>query len=224
MEQPCYKCGQVLEEGRPFCPHCAAPQIRVVVAEPAPSGAPFAERVDSSSSEVVLPASKTVPILALPMNWSQALKPCALAALVASVLMVLGLHPLVAMFSVGFLSIVFYRQGRPGMAIRPGVGARLGAVSGLLCFTALSILEVVAVLVMDKGPEIRKVVLQQFEQAASRTSDPQVLAIFEKVKTPDGLELAMLFIVVFGFLAAIVLGATGGALGALLMGRRNKGE
>ena len=36
MEQPCYKCGQTVEEGIPFCPHCSAPQIRVVVAEPAP--------------------------------------------------------------------------------------------------------------------------------------------------------------------------------------------
>ena len=34
MEQPCYKCRQLVEEGRPFCPHCGAPQIRVLVAEP----------------------------------------------------------------------------------------------------------------------------------------------------------------------------------------------
>jgi len=225
MEQSCYKCGQVMEEGRPFCPHCSAPQIRVVVAEPVPAAAAsFADRTDSSPREVALPASKTVPILALPMKWSQLLKPCALAALVASALMVLGLHPLVAMFCVGFLAVAFYRQGRPGMAIRAVVGARLGAISGLLWFTASAILELIVVVVMHKGPEIRKVVLQQFEQAASRTNDPQVLALFEKVKTPEGFELAMLLIVAFGFVAAIALGASGGALGALILGRRNKSE
>jgi len=220
MEQPCYKCGQLVEEGRTFCPHCAAPQIRVVVTESVP--ATLTERADSSSSEVALPASRTVPMLALPMTWSQALKPCALAALVASALMVLGLNPLVAMFCVGFLSVVFYRQGRPGTPIRVGVGARLGLMSGLVWFTASAILELIVVLVMHKGPEIRQVVLQQFEQAASRTNDPQVLALFERIKTPEGLELAMLFIVAFGFLAAIALGASGGVLGALILGRRNK--
>ena len=224
MEQPCYKCGQVVEEGRTFCPHCAAPQIRVVVAEPLPASASFAERADSSSGEVILPASKTVPILALPMTWSQALKPCALAAFIASALMIMGLYPLVAMLCVGFLAVVFYRQGRSGMAIRIGVGARLGAMSGFLWFTASALLELILVLAMNQGSEVRKIVLQQFEQAASRTNDPQVLALLERVKTPEGFQVAMLVIVVFGFLAAITLGAGGGALGALILGRRNKGE
>ena len=77
---------------------------------------------------------------------------------------------------------------------------------------------------MNQGSEIRKIVLQQFEQAATRTSDPQVLAFIERAKTPEGFEVAMILIIVFGFLAAVALGAGGGVLGALIFGRRNKGE
>src|SRR5206468_6389886 len=107
MEQPCYKCGQTVEEGTPFCPHCSAPQIRVIIAEPPPLPLAFAAATTTHEA-TVLPASQTVPVLALPMQWSQAFRPCALAAVVASLLMSLGLNPFVAMFSVGFLAVVFY--------------------------------------------------------------------------------------------------------------------
>ena len=113
MEQPCYKCGQVVEEGVPFCPHCSAPQIRVVLAEPAPS--PIFAAVGPSQDTAAFPSAQIVPVLALPMQWAEAFRPCALAALVASLLMSMGLNPFVAMFSVGFLAVVFYRQRRRGI-------------------------------------------------------------------------------------------------------------
>jgi len=222
MEQPCYKCGQLVEEGRVFCPHCMAPQIRVVVAQSVAAATPSAEAGSLPQSEPPLPAAETVPVLALPMHWSQAIKPCALAALVASVLMLLGLHPLVAMFSVGFLAVVFYRQGRPASEIKAGRGARLGALSGLLWFATSAVLGTLRVLLMHEGPEIRKTLLQVIDQTASRTSDPQAIAMLDRFKSPDGLEFFMVFILIFGFFTAIVLGAAGGALSGIIMGRRNK--
>lgn len=222
MEQPCYKCGQLLEEGRVFCPHCMAPQIRVVVAEPVAAAVPLSEAAGLPQSESPLPATQTVPVLALPMHWSQAIKPCALAALVASVLMLLGLHPLVAMFSVGFLAVVFYRQSNPGSEIKAWAGARLGALSGLLWFATSAVLGALRVLLMHQGPEIQKTLLQVIDQTASRTNDPQAIAILDRFKSPDGLEFLMVFILIFGFFTAIVLGAAGGALSGTIMGRRNK--
>lgn len=221
MEQPCYKCGQTVEEGIPFCPHCAAPQIRVVVAEPAPQPLAFATAATTNDS-VALPATQTVPVLALPMQWSQAFKPCALAAMVASILMYLGLNPFVAMLSVGFLAVVFYRQGRAGNAIRPAVGAGLGALSGLLWFAISSVFEALIVILLHKGPELRTALITKIQELASQTTDPQLLAVLERFKTPDGLEFLMLMSLVVAFLASIVLGGLGGALGAAILGRRNR--
>jgi hypothetical protein len=217
MEQPCYKCGQLVEEGRPFCAHCAAPQIRVVIAEPVTAAvtASLAEAAGPSQKSDVLPASQTVPVLALPLQWSQALKPCALAALVASVLMSLGLHPFVAMFSVGFLAALLYRQRQPEVELKAWMGARLGALSGLLWFAASAILETAIVLALHKGPEIRKAMIDIVDQAASRTNDPQVLEVLNRLKAPDGLEFLMI--------VAIVLAAMGGAVAGMILGRRNKG-
>lgn len=221
MEQPCYKCGQTVEEGVPFCPHCSAPQIRVVVAEPVPQPLAFATATTSQGSEA-LPASQTVPVLALPMQWSQAVKPCALAALVASLLMYLGLHPFVAMASVGFLAVVFYRQRRPGIMVKAAAGAGLGAMAGLLWFAMSSIVEALVVIFLHKGPELRNALIAKIQEVASQTSDPQVLAMFERAKTQSGLEFLMLAGLVFAFLASIVLGGLGGALGGAILGRRGR--
>jgi len=222
MEQACYKCGQSVEEGRPFCPHCMAPQIRVLVEEPVMAAAHLSEPASVALATDSLPASETVPVLAVPMGWSEALKPCALAAVVASVLMGLGLYPWVAMVSVGFLAVIFYRQGHPATGIRAATGARLGALSGLLWFAMSSLLEAFAVLVLHKGPEVQKALSEALEQFSKRTSDPQTLAMFERFKTPQGHEFLMLLILVMGFFTAIILAAIGGALCGAVLGQRNK--
>ena len=156
------------------------------------------------------------------MEWSQSLRPCALAAFVASLLMYLGLNPFVAMLSVGFLAVVFYRQRRPGIMIKAMAGAGLGALSGLLWFSMSSVLEVLIVIFLHKGPEIRAALLTKIQEAASKTSDPQVLCVFERFKTPGGIEFLMLAGLVFAFLASIVLGGLGGALGGVVLGRRDR--
>lgn len=218
MEQPCYKCGQSVEEGRPFCPHCAAPQIRVLIPEPVAAGPIIPETGVLHSDE--LPSSQTVPVLAVPMRWNDALKPCALAALVASGLMALGLNPFVAMFSVGFLAVAFYRQGRREFTIKVMSSVALGALGGLLWFAMSAVLEVSILLSLHKGPELRTELLTRIQQAASQTNDPQVLAVFEKLKSPSGLEILMVSGIIFAFIASIVLAGIGGALGGVIFTRR----
>ena len=222
MEHSCYKCGHTIEEGRPFCPHCSAPQIRVVISEPIPAAAPLSEVASVPQVPAARPASETVPVLAVPMLWSHAVRPCALAALVGSLLMFLGLHPLVAMLVVGFLAVVFYRQGRMGASLAAGAGAKLGTLSGLLLFAVSSILLAGWVLVLHKGPEIRQTLIAIIAQAAARTSDPEALAVFDRLKTPEGFEIFMVASLIVGFLASVALGALGGVLGASVLGRRHR--
>lgn len=221
MEQPCYKCGQAVEEGVPFCPHCMAPQIRVVVAEPVPQAAVSVPAAIPAAAESS--ASPTVPLLALPMQWSQALRPCALAAVVASVLMSLGLNPYVSMFSVGFLGVIFYRQRRSGTVLNGFFGARLGALSGVFCFVITALLAALAATLPDFRAKFREQLLESAQKfAASHPGFPALQAQLEQLKTPEGLVQAIIVGSIVFFVLSVLLAGLGGALGGAILGRRDK--
>jgi hypothetical protein len=221
MEQSCEKCGQTVEQGIPFCPHCSAPQIRVVIAEPLPQ--PLAYAGPSMKDSAVLPASQTVPVLALPMQWSQAVRPCTLVALVASAAMVLKLMaPLVAVVGAGFFAVAFYRRNCPGVLVRAGSGARLGALCGLFCAGMTAVLEALRVVVLNEVGEIRRMMLDSLQQVAARYSDPQAQPTLEFLRSPAGLVFMMVFLLIFVFLTFLLLGTLGGALGAATLGRNDK--
>lgn len=219
MEQPCYKCGQVVVEGRPFCPHCFAPQIRVVVAEPV--AAPVAAVHAGSSQDDALPASETVPVLAVPMGWSQAAKPAALAAGVGMILMAFRMYPFVAMLVMGFLATVFYRQGQPSAPIKTAIGMRLGALSGLFASGFMTLLSALGTLIPDLRDKLHEKTIEYFQQsAASQPGNPQFQALLEQLKTPEGYIAIMIALGVLLLVLSIVLGSLGGAVGAAILGRR----
>ena len=160
MEQPCYKCGQAVEQGIPFCPHCTAPQIRVVIAEPVAGPAVFPENTESSDDAAILPERSQTLLVVLPVRWAQILKPCGLAALVATGLVGLGLNLFVAMIGTGFLSVVFARQWRPGTVVKPTAGAGIGALGGLLWYALSSLMGTLIVVFLHKGGEVRNQLIE----------------------------------------------------------------
>jgi hypothetical protein len=151
--------------------------------------------------------------------WSNALPACALAAAIAAVLMALGLMvPLLAVVGAGFLAVGFYRRRNPGVLIKAGAGARLGAVSGLLCF----VLEALALAIFHKGSLLRDKMFEAMQQAASRTTDPQAVAMLDYLKSPAGMALMIVFVLIFAFVAFMILSSLGGALGGIVLGRANR--
>jgi hypothetical protein len=220
MEQPCHKCGQAVEEGIPFCPHCAAPQIRVVLAEPPAAHVFAAEGIGTAVADSSFETSEAIP--PVPVAGSHMFKPCALAALVGSILVSVGLNPFVAMIGVGFLGVLFYKQRLAGAGVRPGTGAVVGAVSGAFWFVLSSVVGAVVILFLHKTQEVRDQLITKLNQAATQTSDPQTLAIFDRLKSPDGIEFLMIAGLIFAFLLSIILASVGGALGAAIVGRRGR--
>jgi hypothetical protein len=222
MEQPCYKCGQTVDEGIPFCPHCSAPQIRVVIAEPAPPPLAFAA-AETSQDAAVLPASQTLPVLALPMQWSHAFKPCALAALVALMLVLLRLYPAVAMLSAGFLAVVFYRQRRPGIPLRAFEGARLGALAGIFFSIIISLFLAFAVTIPDVRAKMQDEAIQGEQKVAAWfPANPSIQAEIDQLRTPRGFETALVEASIVFLAFSILLAGLGGALGGAVFRRRDK--
>jgi RNA polymerase subunit RPABC4/transcription elongation factor Spt4 len=222
MEQSCYKCGVAVEEGTPFCPHCSAPQIRVMIAEP-PAAAALSNLSINAQGEAALPASQTVPVLAVPMQWSGTAQPCALAALIAAVAMVLKLMmPLLAALGTGFLAVAFYRSRNPGVAVTARAGARLGALSGVLCSGITALLLPLRVALFHEGGAIRDALLENLQRTAARYPDPQFQATLDFWRTSTGLGLMLACMAIFCVVSLILLGALGGTLGGAILNRRNR--
>jgi hypothetical protein len=219
MEHPCHSCRQAVEDGVPFCQHCGAPQIRVATAEPLLASESEGAEGQSPRDLDAFQTSQHVSKVVSPMPWSNALPACALAAAIAAGLMALGLMvPFLAVVGAGFLAVGFYRRRNPGVLIKAGAGARLGAVSGLLCFGMSAVLEAI----FHKGTVLRDKMLEAIQQAASHTTDPQAVAMLGYLKSPAGMTLMIAFVLVFAFIAFVALSSLGGALGGILLGRANR--
>jgi len=217
MDHSCHKCGHAVAEGRPFCPECGAPQIRVLIPEPV-SGPGATEAVTGAlAGEGVF---SPVPSDVLPVHLSHGMLSCLLAAGISIGLMFVGLNPLAASLGAGVLAVVFSARRNPGVPIRTGWGASLGALAGLVLFGLTVILETLAVVWLHKSAEIRDAMIEKVEQAASRYPGPDMQPFLEYVKSPDGFAVMMVASVVFGLVAFVLLGSAGGAVTAAFLRRR----
>jgi hypothetical protein len=217
MDQPCYKCGQTVEEGGVFCPHCRAPQIRVIVAEPATVPA------TTSGQPVPLTASETVPVIAVPMSWDLAAQPCAISALIAALGIVTKLiNPIVASIGAGFLAVALYRRRNPEIAVHARTGARLGAICGFFCFGVTAILGAVRVAVLHEGGRIRAFLLDVVQQTSVRYNDPQYQPSLDFLRSPAGLLTILVAYLIVTLILFILFGMLGGALGGAGLSRRDR--
>lgn len=200
-----------MEDGTPFCAQCGAPQIRVGGAESAePHSYPG---VAGSPS---YPGSTSI-------QWSQALPSAALAGLIAAGLMFIPLGAFgLGMIAAGVLAVLFYRRRNPLGNLTPGIGARLGALSGILGFGMFGIFTAVEVLVFHSGGELRAALLEAVQQSVARTSDPQARQMLDYLKSPPGLALVMALGLAVMLVFFLILSSIGGALAAVLLRRRER--
>jgi hypothetical protein len=206
VEHPCYQCNAPVEEGVAFCPQCNAPLIRVAVPD--------------ETSELPLPLPLRPVLSAAGIQWPRALGPAAMAGFIASILMLFPLGAFgLGMILAGILSVVFYRWRNPGSTLTSGMGARLGAMSGLLGFVMFLFFAAISASLAG-GSELRRILLQAVEQSAARANDPQSQRVLEFLRTPQGLAAVMIAGIAFAFVAFLVLTSLGGAIGAALLGRR----
>jgi zinc-ribbon domain len=227
MDHPCHKCGHSIEDGKAFCLQCGAPQIRVAVAEPpsptvagnVSSDGLTAFSLDPPSAPIALSA----PALATRVQWPRALRVCAVAALVSLVIIALRLMvPLLAVFGAGCLAVILYRYRNPAWQAGVRSGAQLGAVTALLSSGVIGIFSAIAFAVLQAGGQARQQVLDALQQVATRSSDPQVQAALDLLKTSDGLGNKLVLALIVFFLISVAAGSLAGALTSTFIGRRKR--
>ena len=203
-----------MQEGTAFCPQCNAPQIRVAMPEsltPPPGSSGRGPQPRRHIRYSISPLGTRI-------DWSQALPATALAGLIAAILM---LTPLMAfglgMLIGGSLSVVFYRRRNPVANITPGMGSRLGMVSGVLGGCIFTVLLSARTILLHEWGQVREKALEVVAQAAARNPDPQAQQALEFFKTDQGIALLVTSAWIGTLVAFVIFSGLGGAIGAALL-------
>jgi len=212
VEHPCQKCGTTVEDGRPFCPQCRAPQIHVQVAISDAEVAPGLNRAPDEFS----------PAIAVEMR--QASSGSALdrgkavrAALKAGVLGVfIGMIPLLGMVLTGALAVFFYRRENR-VSPATALGSRLGGAAGVVAFAINALMITIRIFIFHAQQEYIDAILKIAQRVGANAADPDIQASIHNLFTPSGLVITFFF----GMIFTVVLASVGGALASLLLRPRN---
>jgi hypothetical protein len=159
------------------------------------------------------------------IQWDAAVKGAFLSGLVATVLSAapyVGLGCCLWLLGTGALSVWLYQRRIPGVYVTPGMGMRIGAVSGTVGFIATTIWSVIH-FARDSG-EVRAVMAEQLEKSIAANPDPRVQDIMRQfvnnLNTPEGLATFFVLMMVIMAIVFVLFSAAGGALGASMFARR----
>ena len=204
MEHPCSKCGVTVEDGIAFCPHCRAPQIRVLTND---------HTTESSTSALPIPSDSRLVASALrpsSVHWRQALPAAALGGVTAIVALMIPMAAWGPAYAVGgAIAVLIYH--RRAQALTSGAGAKIGAASGAFAFLIMCIL--MLGMYVYHPDELRKGITDSLAQLSSRGYDPQgTQQAIEILNNPSGLG----FFVGVGLAMLAVVFIAGSSIGGAL--------
>lgn len=211
MDHPCEKCGAVVEDGRPFCQQCRAPQIHVQVAVQSGETAAAVNDAQGERSARVSEAGEVDPLSVLEPALSdrgRAGRVALKAGLLGAVLGIIS--PAIGVVLAGTLAVFFYRRQK-GLTPSIRIASRLGGAAGIVSFTVDYLLLVIEIFAMHAQREYTDKFLKVWETLGYSPTDPQVQASVRMLLAPSGLMLTF----VFGIIFAVILAALGGAVAAL---------
>jgi hypothetical protein len=197
-----------VEDGRPFCPECRAPQIHVQVADTDTVGVDAETSVAAQSPPIRIPQvtdfEHTHELRPGLFHQRAAVKAAIWAGCAGSFI---GIIPVIGIVLTGALAVYLYRrEARSSPA--PAMGARLGGAAGIVLF-AVNAIFIIPIVVMHAQRECIEALTQVMQKLGIDTTNAQFQAGIGDLFTPAGLAKS--------FVVAVILTAVGGALGALVM-------
>jgi len=212
VEHSCAKCGSIVEDGRPFCPQCRAPQVRVQVAGP-PEQAGVAPLLDSRTTPD--PLERLAYGLPVGSRLFRVALQAGLLGVIAN-LIPLGL----GMVLTGILAALLYHRAF-GQRLPAAKAGRLGAMAGAIAFAVSSLLTVLAIVVFHAQDQFRDFLMKAIDQRAA-SSPPEAQAVLQWMHTPNGFATVLALSTVFALALSVLLAAIGCMVGAVLFRERNR--
>jgi len=218
VEHSCQQCGVTIEDGRPFCPQCRAPQIHVQVASAEPPASLPLTPPDQLGAGVSL--EPTLPAAYLGQAGSRRIlnrRSAVRAALKAGVLGVfIGALPFIGIVLTGYLAVYFYRRER-GLVPVAALSSRVGGAAGVVAFAINAALMTLRIFVFHAQQEYIDFLTQIARKIGADPADPNIQAGIRNLFTPAGLAASLFF----WMLIAVALASIGGALASFFLRTRN---
>jgi hypothetical protein len=210
VDHPCQQCGVAVEDGRPFCPHCRAPQVRVIVA------APPAPVTLSSESE---PAADPLDRVSYHSPAATGLFRIALQA------GLLGIIANIIPFGIGnvltgILAGLLYHRAA-GQTLPTSTAARLGAAAGAIASAIYWLLATVTMIFSHSENQIRDMVIAAVSRRADASS-PEFQSLVQMLRTPEGFATVLVAGVIFVVILSVFFAVIGCVIGAVLFRERNR--
>jgi hypothetical protein len=218
VEHLCQQCGTPIEDGRPFCPQCRAPQInvRVASAEEALSTSVISLQ-DVSPDTYPQTRQASAQLHQAASRRSLDKRAAVHAALKAGVLGVfIGVIPFLGVVLTGYLAVYFYRREN-GLVPIVALASRVGGAAGVVAFAINAVLMTVRIFVFHAQQEYIDLLTQIANKVGADASDPNIQIAIRNLFTPAGLAVSLFF----WMLIAVALASIGGALASFFLRTSN---
>lgn len=116
----------------------------------------------------------------------------------------------------GMLGVVIYRRRQHLAYITSGMGARLGAMAGLMGFVIFALLSLVQMLAMRGSGQLQAALEQALKASAARSGNPEAQQMVQQFLTPEGMRTLLVLGIVLMLVLFLALSTVGGALAAAL--------
>ena len=157
------------------------------------------------------------------VNWSQALRAAGLAGALLGISWVIPpAMYLFWMLACGAFGVALYHRRNPQTELTRGVGARIGAVAGVIAFGIFAVMMSLQLLLTRGSGSMRTMLLEAIEKSGAANPDPRSQELLQKLTTPEGLAIMVMFAMVLLFFALLGFSAIGGALGSSFFRNKNR--
>lgn len=144
------------------------------------------------------------------------------AAAILSSIPIVGYGCCLWLLGTGAAAVWLYQRAIPTAYVTPGMGMRIGAVSGMFAFLVNAVW--MTFRFTRDSTEFRTILTEQMEKSIAANPNPQAQDLMRQfsntLNTPQGIATFFIFLLVVLAVAFILFSAAGGAFGASIFRRR----
>jgi hypothetical protein len=157
------------------------------------------------------------------LAWKGALL-CGVGAAILTAIPVVSVGCCLWMLGAGALAVSFYRRRVPDTAITPGMGMKIGALTGLFGWLLNAVVTALSFVVGRTNGDMRQLMEEQMKKQLAGSPDPKMQQAMQQIvnwiSTPQGMATMIVLVLIFMGVVFLFITAAGGALGASMSGRR----